>query len=115
VKPANKIKVLAAKCALMQDAEGRQVIIGPADAVERLIEGRSELSVLYDFHCLAAEARAQALHLTCSRDAFILREYVTQQMFGECKTLQEVRGLLDKRAADQSEQTIRLREVASWR
>lgn len=109
-----KLKVLAAKCRVMGEVESAVVIGGPPDAMERLIEGRSELNVLYEFHCLAAVARAQALHLVSSREAFVLREYVTQQKFGEGKTLKEVADLLQRRMADRSPQTERLREVARW-
>lgn len=72
-----------------------------------------ELGILYRFHSLAAEARAQALHLSAGVDRFILREYVDQQLFAECKSLDGVEEAIGTRKADQSERVARLRLVAS--
>lgn len=82
---------------------------------KKALEGKGELDLLYRFHSLAAEATAQALHLTASREQFLLREYVSLQVYAECAALEEVAEAIERRKADQSEQTNRLRLVVSGR
>lgn len=75
--------------------------------------GGSELETLHRFSCLAARAKAQALHLTCSRAEFILREYVTMQLHASAPTLDAVEAIIVKREADMDPMVVRLRELAN--
>lgn len=66
-----------------------------------------ELETLYRFFNAGAAARAQALHLTSTRESFVLREYLDHQLYAECKSLDEVEAKLEERRADQSERMVR--------
>lgn len=105
-------RLLRAGMTIMHDGEQREVM-GFGMAKAKVIMGELELDALYRFHCLGAEARAQALRLTSNRERFILREYVSQQVYAECVTLDDVGEAIEKRKADQSDRVVRLRELAS--
>ena len=106
-----QIRLAKAGFRLMHDGDQHEVIAIREHLVAGAL-GKLELDTLHRFHCLGAEARAQALRLTSYGESFILREYVTQQVCAKCATLDEVEEAIQKRKADQSERVVRLRLVA---
>lgn len=93
--------------------DGRMWSLNDYGALMQSVKGEVELEILYRFFNLSSVARVQALHLTSTRSDFVLREYVDQQEFARCANLDEVEKAIEKRKADMSARTVRLRELAT--
>jgi hypothetical protein len=95
---------------VMHDSDQHEVLaIRSAKLGEFVAE--MEREALHRFFSLTAEAMAQALHLNATRGGYVLREWVTQQLFGSCRDLEEVAALIERRRADQSDRMERLRSL----
>lgn len=107
-------RLFRAGAVVMHDVREHEVVAVPMATVEEFV-AKLELDTLYRFFSAGAAARYQALHLTSTRVGFILREYVSQELHAECRSLDEVEAVIERRKADQSERMARLRIVAARR
>lgn len=103
---------------LMHDGDQHEVVAFREGngGLERFV-ARVEREALHRHADLVLKAQAQALHLSTTRDHYILREWVSRQPYAEVTSMDAVEETLARRAEDQSAETNRLRRIAtggSW-
>lgn len=109
-----KLELRLAGFRMMHDGDQHEVIAIREDRIEAAM-GLLELSALNRFAALAAEAEAQALRLTHNREAFILREHATQQVWVEAASLDQVAEALERRKAERpSHKAVEGEHAIGW-